>query len=205
MEGSALPLLLPLRETKRLDPGISEKEDFFLVAFISPLIPEELDKLALVPVDKSSAIGMDPPPLLHWEDDNVGEWSGFFPRRNILNAPSHLLRGGVPHGDGAIITESELVTLWWRDKQEVDPSMNWASCGGEADIGIVRLAVDTEDSLWCRLIVCLAAAKCQKSYLKLRFRLFLSKQDFNITLVYSLHLTCYTAAPWSFDERTGKT
>jgi hypothetical protein len=54
-----------LRETKRLDPGISEKEDFFLVAFISPLIPEELDKLALVPVDKSSAIGMDPPPLLH--------------------------------------------------------------------------------------------------------------------------------------------
>ena len=124
MEGIAPPLLLPLRETNRLDPGISEKEDFFLFAFIPPLMPEELDKLALVPVDRSSTTGMDPPPLLHGEDDNVGDvCSGFFPRRNILNAPSHRLRGGVPHGDGAIITESELESFS-SDKQDGDPLMN---------------------------------------------------------------------------------
>ena len=124
-------LLLPLRETKRLDPGMSEKEDFFFV----PFIPVELEALAPVPVEISSVIGMEAT-LLDGEDDNVGECCVFFPRRNTLNAPSHRLRGGVPHGDGgAIITESELA-LVLRDEQDADPSMNSASCG-EADIGII--------------------------------------------------------------------
>jgi hypothetical protein len=123
MAGSAPPLLLPLRVTKRLDPGMREKEFFFLC----PFIPPELDALAPVPVDQSSAvgssaIGMDVI-LLDGEEAIVGECSWFLPRRKVLKAPSHFLRGGVPHGvEVAIITESELFTLG-SCGQDVDPSM----------------------------------------------------------------------------------
>ena len=65
MDESPLVLFIMFRETKRLDPGISEKEDFFLVPF-----PELT--LALVPVDASSATCTDTM-LLDGEDDRVGE------------------------------------------------------------------------------------------------------------------------------------
>ena len=104
---------------------MSEKEDFFLAPFVPPPIKEEeVDALPAVPVDKSSAIGMDAALQVDGEDDNVGEFCGSFPRRNLLKAPSHRLRGGVPHGDDvAIITESELPPVF-TDEQEVDLSIN---------------------------------------------------------------------------------
>ena len=126
MEESALLLFIPLRETKRLDPGISEKEDFFLVPFIP--IPElaPLAPLAAVPVDSSSAIpvGVDVVILLDGDEDKVGEcacvcvcvfvcvFCGFFPLRNKLKAPSHRFRGGVPQGElGGIITSKSVVAV----------------------------------------------------------------------------------------------
>jgi len=125
-EGIILLLLLlelPLRETRRLDPGMSLNEDFFLVALVEP-IPEELEALAPVPVDKSSAICIDELTLLDGEVDKVGDCCTLFPRRNELKAPSHRFRGGVPHGDGvSIITESELAPVF-TDEQEVGPSIN---------------------------------------------------------------------------------
>mmetsp|Transcript_12107 Transcript_12107/g.28716 ORF Transcript_12107/g.28716 Transcript_12107/m.28716 type:complete len:214 (-) Transcript_12107:252-893(-) len=107
---SALLLLLlyTWRETRRFDPGISEKDDLLLAPLAPPPIPAELEPLVPVPVDKSSVIGMDVS-VLAGEVDNVGECCGFFFRRKTLYAPSQRLRGGVPHGEGDdIITESEL-------------------------------------------------------------------------------------------------
>ena len=103
---------------------MSENEDFFLVPFIPPPAPTELEPLAAVPVDKSSVTGFDV--ALDGDDDNVGEFSGFFPRRNLLNAPSHFFRGGVPHGVDvavAIINAFELEPDFI-DKQDVDSPMN---------------------------------------------------------------------------------
>ena len=98
---------------------MSEKEDFFLDPFVPPPIPEELEALPTVPVDKT-----DTELPVDGEDDSVGEFCGSFPRRNLLKAPSHRLRGGVPHGeDVAIITESELAPVL-TDEQEFDLSIS---------------------------------------------------------------------------------
>lgn len=93
-----LKLLFPMRETNRFDPGMIEKEDFFLDAFS----PTELDALPTVPVDKSSAVGVEV--VLVGEEDNDGEFSPFLFFRNFFKPPSHRFRVGVPTGaDGAAV------------------------------------------------------------------------------------------------------
>mmetsp|Transcript_5048 Transcript_5048/g.12399 ORF Transcript_5048/g.12399 Transcript_5048/m.12399 type:complete len:242 (+) Transcript_5048:107-832(+) len=152
-----------LRETKRLDPGISENDDFFLVPFVPAPIVEWLAPLPVVPVDISSATGTDVI-LLDGDDDSVGECGGFLPRRKTLKAPSHRFRGGVSQGDGGAIIglsnsfsrgfvvsvaldflEDKLPELTFREERDGDRPIKYRVCWiGRLAAVVVVAAADVD-------------------------------------------------------------